>query len=282
MVIKANFSASNIEARIGQIEQKLQSQNFRVPGGRSAHTITPDKKLVGGTADFQTTMQALVKNQLQAGKMNIFIPEQNSQTMHLGISKNNLNMGMLTMLKNIASQAGQGSSYNFANGLWAQLPQVAKMQEVKHFQSAELPVNGRISSGFDHDRMHPMHAHKQEHLGVDIAADRGSPIKSPWAGQVMHVGEVNGFGPNTIVVAHPGTMQPDGKVLYSVFGHNESASVRPGQQIDRGQTIAAVGSEGNSTGPHLHWETRWAPAGLKGTEIFSSQLAAATDPLNFA
>ena len=148
-------------------------------------------------------------------------------------------------------------------------------------QKMVMPVKGNVSSEYGH-RHHPIHGHDHFHTGVDIAADRGSPIRAPWDGRVVYVGDASGFGANTVIVAHDNQVQPDGKIIYSVFGHNDKAFVQPGEFVKAGEIFATVGSEGHSTGPHLHWETRIAPQGLSGKEIFQRELSYTTDPLQFA
>lgn len=143
------------------------------------------------------------------------------------------------------------------------------------------PIKGaQISSDFGH-RHHPIDGHHHFHSGVDLAAPQGTPIRMPWDGEVVYVGEVNGFGPNTVVVAHHGQRQADGKILYSVFGHNEHAFVKTGEYIKAGDIFATVGSEGRSTGSHLHWETRAASPGVAGQDIFQDNISIALDPKRF-
>jgi murein DD-endopeptidase MepM/ murein hydrolase activator NlpD len=154
-------------------------------------------------------------------------------------------------------------------------------QGIENTSGMVLPVEGKISSEYGH-RHHPISGHDHFHSGVDIAAPRGTVIRSPWAGTVVHVGYVQGFGNNTVIVAHENQVQPDGKIIYSVFGHNDKALVQVGEKINAGEVFATVGSEGNSTGPHLHWETRVAAPGIQGTSIFSHQLSHTVDPMSFA
>lgn len=148
-------------------------------------------------------------------------------------------------------------------------------------QEMVFPLKGKISSEYGH-RHHPISGHDHFHTGVDIAAAKGSPIRMPYDGTVVHVGHVAGFGDNTVIVAHENRVQPDGKILYSVFGHNEHAFVQKGERIKAGDIFATVGSEGNSTGPHLHWETRIAPVGITGTKIFEQNLSYTVDPMTSA
>ncbi|MFV0533971.1 MAG: peptidoglycan DD-metalloendopeptidase family protein [Cumulibacter sp.] len=84
------------------------------------------------------------------------------------------------------------------------------------------------------------------HYGIDIANDFGTPIYAAASGTVVRSGPADGFG-NAIYIQHP-----DGMV--TVYGHMQSLYVSAGQQVTAGQTIAGMGSEGQSTGPHLHFE----------------------------
>jgi len=143
-----------------------------------------------------------------------------------------------------------------------------------------MPVQGNISSEYGH-RHHPISGKSHFHSGLDIAAPLGSAIRMPWDGKVVYVGHVSGFGDNTVIVAHENQVQENGEILYSVFGHNQNAMVRPGDQLRAGEIFATVGSEGNSTGPHLHWELRVARPGLAGRDIFEKHISKTIDPLPF-
>ncbi len=144
-----------------------------------------------------------------------------------------------------------------------------------------MPVKGRISSDYG-SRVHPVTGHSHFHSGVDIAAPKGASIKMPWDGKVVFVGNVSGFGPNTVIVAHENKIQADGKIVYSIFGHNSAVMARKGDQLNAGEVVATVGSEGRSTGPHVHWETRVAAPGIEGKNIFKNQIAYTVDPMTVA
>ena len=86
------------------------------------------------------------------------------------------------------------------------------------------------------------------HTGVDLSANEGLPVLAAGYGTVVFAGwNQYGYG-NTIVIAHGTT--------FTLYGHLSSISVRCGQDVNGGQTIGAVGSTGNSSGPHLHFEIR--------------------------
>ena len=84
--------------------------------------------------------------------------------------------------------------------------------------------------------------------GVGIAAPVGTPVRAVEAGKVRLVGQFGTYG-LTIVLEH-------GNGYYSVYSHLQSAAVRLGAVITKGQTIGAVGGENSDYGPHLHFEIR--------------------------
>jgi len=87
------------------------------------------------------------------------------------------------------------------------------------------------------------------HYGLDIGNKTGEPIYAADAGIVIAVGwNAGGYG-NYVMIDHGG-----GKI--TVYGHASKLYVKKGQQVDKGETIAAIGSTGRSTGPHLHFEVR--------------------------
>lgn len=87
------------------------------------------------------------------------------------------------------------------------------------------------------------------HSGIDIAANIGTPIYAANAGPILYAGWNNwGYG-NTVVIGHG--------AFSTLYGHMSSIAVRCGQSVDAGQVIGYVGSTGNSSGPHLHFELRY-------------------------
>jgi murein DD-endopeptidase MepM/ murein hydrolase activator NlpD len=104
-----------------------------------------------------------------------------------------------------------------------------------------------ITSGFGW-RIHPITRERRFHTGIDFGAAMGSPIYAVDAGSVKLAREKGGYG-NTVIVNHGG-----GKS--TLYGHASKLYVKEGQPVTRGQAIAAVGSTGMSTAPHLHFEVR--------------------------
>lgn len=109
------------------------------------------------------------------------------------------------------------------------------------------PSDGPITSSFGW-RMHPILGYERFHSGIDFGADYGSTIRSADRGVVIFAGWYGGYG-NTVIVDH-------GNNITTLYGHISELLISEGQSVERGQPIAAVGSTGLSTGPHLHFEVR--------------------------
>lgn len=109
-----------------------------------------------------------------------------------------------------------------------------------------MPVAGHITSGFSLSRLHPILDLIRAHKGVDLAADRGSPIMATAPGRVVAVGYRFGYG-LVIELKHTGDVT-------TLYAHCEKALVSVGDKVSAGATIALVGSSGLATGPHLHFE----------------------------
>jgi murein DD-endopeptidase MepM/ murein hydrolase activator NlpD len=88
------------------------------------------------------------------------------------------------------------------------------------------------------------------HRGLDIAAYMGAPIYASDAGAVTYSGPLGGYG-LCVIIDH-------GNGFQTLYGHLSVYYPRVGQSVKRGQAIGKMGSTGNSTGPHLHFEvTLW-------------------------
>lgn len=111
------------------------------------------------------------------------------------------------------------------------------------------PAYGHISSGFG-SRVSPCNGCSSYHYGVDIAGGCNNPIYAASSGTISFAGWNGGYG-NFILINHGGG-------LSTGYGHivNGGILVHSGQSVSAGQQIAKIGSTGNSTGCHLHFETR--------------------------
>lgn len=110
-----------------------------------------------------------------------------------------------------------------------------------------FPANARISSGFG-NRVHPILGYSRFHGGVDFAGPQGTAIYAADSGQVIFAGWYGGYG-QAVIIDHGGG-------LTTLYAHASRLFVREGQAVQQGQSIAAIGSTGLSTGPHLHFEVR--------------------------
>ena len=107
------------------------------------------------------------------------------------------------------------------------------------------PIEGRITSGFG-NREHPRSGEPQFHTGVDIASEPGRPVRATADGIVSFADWSGGSG-NLVALEH-------GFGFSTYYAHNKMLNVKVGQKVKRGDIIGYIGSTGNSTGPHVHYE----------------------------
>lgn len=106
------------------------------------------------------------------------------------------------------------------------------------------PVSGTITSRFGVNSR----VRSSSHTGLDIATSTGTPIKAAASGTVTFSGWKGSYG-YMIVISH-------GNGVQTYYGHCSALYASVGETVSQGEVIAAVGSTGNSTGPHLHLEIR--------------------------
>ena len=141
-------------------------------------------------------------------------------------------------------------------------------------EGMELPVSGRVTSGFG-SRFHPILHHMRMHKGVDLAAAYGTPILAAASGRVVSAGWHGGYG-RQVAIRHGGGLE-------TTYSHMSSIAASPGTFVRQGQVIGYVGSSGLATGPHLHYEVykdgrlvnplsvKMAESPLKGEELHAFQ-----------
>jgi murein DD-endopeptidase MepM/ murein hydrolase activator NlpD len=110
-----------------------------------------------------------------------------------------------------------------------------------------LSIPARITSVFGW-RNHPITGDHRFHSGTDLGAPMGTPVLAAATGQVETAGWLGGYG-LTVTINHPSAEQ-------TLYAHLSELYVQPGQRVEQGSVIGRVGSTGNSTGPHLHFEVR--------------------------
>lgn len=138
------------------------------------------------------------------------------------------------------------------NGLYVEKPKASKNKKVNTMKTMDYsntalginlirPVSGTITSRFGRRS-------RGTHTGLDIANSKGVPIKAAASGTVIYSGRKGSYG-YMIVIDH-------GKGVQTYYAHCSRLDVSAGTYVNQGDVIAAVGSTGNSTGPHLHFEVR--------------------------
>jgi murein DD-endopeptidase MepM/ murein hydrolase activator NlpD len=142
------------------------------------------------------------------------------------------------------------------NRLVADAERQAKKREQRQYVSANThakdgllwPVRGGVLTSPFGSRYHPIRQTTRMHEGIDIGAPMGTPIMAAAPGEVIAARPSNGYG-YIVVIYH-------GNGLSTLYAHMYASTVkvRVGDQVKQGQEIAAVGSNGWSTGPHLHFE----------------------------
>ncbi|NEQ53379.1 MAG: peptidoglycan DD-metalloendopeptidase family protein [Leptolyngbya sp. SIO3F4] len=119
-------------------------------------------------------------------------------------------------------------------------------------------------------RWHPIHNDYRFHAGTDLGAPQGTPILATQSGQVSVADYLGGYG-LTVILRH------NDNSLESRYAHMSHILVQPGEWVEQGDVIGLVGSTGNSTGPHLHFElhqlTSQGWVAISPNEVLSYALA---------
>ena len=121
---------------------------------------------------------------------------------------------------------------------------INSLPDINGIKLAVTPIEGTITSRYGVSSR----IRKSTHTGLDIAATSGTPIKVVAAGTVIAASYDGSYG-KLVKVDH-------GNGVETWYAHTSKMYVKAGQKVEAGDVIAAVGSTGNSTGPHLHLEIR--------------------------
>ncbi|MEO8683023.1 MAG: M23 family metallopeptidase, partial [Vicinamibacterales bacterium] len=177
-------------------------------------------------------LPAIVKNRAMGGPQTsqalaMVVPGLSSPENTFGLLKDLL-QGLESRLQLVRVNVGK------RNGLAAATPSI-------------LPTAGWLTSGVG-GRADPFTGERDSHPGLDISADRGSPVFATADGKVT-LSELAGAYGNLIELDH-------GYGLETRYGHLSAFKVKAGDTVKRGDLIGLVGSTGRATGPHLHYEVR--------------------------
>lgn len=236
------------QAKIKQASRMFEAHFLQMMMKEMRKTVNKSGFMNGGPAEdmFTDLLDQSRAEQASAGRsMGI------ASMLEAQLSRQRVKRPSAMRMKMPSAEAGQGQEFpaypavgqpvpSYSNSLWrGRIPQGPDYM---------MPVSGaEISSGFG-PRVHPITRQEREHLGVDLAAPVGTPVKAAAEGQVTQAGPAADFG-NLVVITHA-----DGSTTH--YGHLERIAVQPGQKVARGQKVATVGDTGLSTGPHLHFEIR--------------------------
>lgn len=167
------------------------------------------------------------------------------------------NFGQQTKIETVTEESDEQSDLSFSydenkNAINTSLDLTNTKKLLKtnvNMNSIIWPVNnGKITSDFGL-RSDPFTAKASYHKGLDIAVNMGTPVVAAASGKVIRAGyEKDGYG-NFAVVEHSSGFM-------TLYAHCSRVSVKTGDSVNAGQTIALSGSSGRSTGPHLHFEVR--------------------------
>ena len=177
--------------------------------------------------------------------------------------KNSKNMDNITISEKYETQMQDFTTVEDAvSNLYVQEPQVTvaknKTTSVGSVNTATTIAGGKVSLGISLAR--PVSGiissrfgarssiRSSAHTGLDIATSTGTPVLAAASGTVTFSGRKGSYG-NLLVITHSNGVQ-------TYYGHCSKLYVSAGTTVTQGQTVAAVGSTGNSTGPHLHFEIR--------------------------
>lgn len=154
-----------------------------------------------------------------------------------------------------ASRRGGRTSAEFQRRRAPEIARIVAAREIRSDtdgwrQDFLWPATGRISGVFGSQRVYRGEPGSY-HSGVDVARPTGTPVVSPADGVVVLATDtpftLEGY---LLIIDH-------GMGLNSAFLHLSRIEVAEGERVERGQRIAAIGSSGRATGPHLHWGMKW-------------------------
>lgn len=153
-------------------------------------------------------------------------------------------------IEKTASHSSKKISDKILNNTESKIKELSQMEidaeEVKKKCEFIKPIDGRITSEFG-ERESTSKIVSTDHKGIDIATKQGTEIKAAISGEVIEASQNSEYGKFV-------------KILYedvmTVYAHCKKLKTEKGKNIKKGDVIATVGSTGNSTGPHLHFEIR--------------------------
>lgn len=180
-------------------------------------------------------------------KQSITILKTNQNNAGIGGSEENINTTEENAIENQVEE--QTTNVTTEENSQSTKPMSQEEQDIANIKATTTfikPIEGTISSKYGKREPTTVTVPKN-HTGVDIAANMGTKIKAATSGEVVLASEEGDYGKHLKIQI--------GEVSV-IYAHCNSLYVKQGDKVEQGQEIAEVGSTGNSTGPHLHFEIR--------------------------
>ncbi len=148
------------------------------------------------------------------------------------------------------AEANKLESTELTPGLLLMLPGIVQAKNLSPSRGTPFrwPVSGSVTSGYGW-RVHPISGETHFHEGLDIAADSGTKVKAAASGKVAFAGWVDTYG-RLVIIDH-------GNGYETRYGHLSRYAVSEGESVLAGDTVGYVGSSGQATGAHCHFEVRY-------------------------
>jgi murein DD-endopeptidase MepM/ murein hydrolase activator NlpD len=267
-----NAALSSTAQRRQEIEQHLaeivSKQRAEEKAQQQQAAETEAAKYVGA-GEFEDAKQAAGKQTLPKDVRTAILKRINAQqakagkpgTIAKGTQKPGANATILNRLSIAQSANGAAPSYTLPSGVGATpgsystrsiLPSAQPLLQFPARLIGKnlsliypLSIQAPITSAFGW-RVHPITGTPRFHRGLDIGAPYGTPVIAAKAGRVETADFLDGYG-LTIILRHNDTQQ-------TLYAHLSEVLVKPGDWVKQGSLVGQVGSTGNSTGPHLHFE----------------------------
>lgn len=216
--------------------------------------VDHDKAILRKMADAKQIIvnaKQSVENQKEQKELNLKILEEKKEELRISLTAREA-----ALQKLLANEEAAKKMYDRADAEEAKLKKDLQAQLAKESQQTPAKYTGgklqwpcpstyTITSSYGM-RNHPIQGRVKKHTGIDIGGSYGASVVAAEAGTVIRAGWNGGYG-QYIVINHGGGLQ-------TLYAHNSALLVKAGDTVTRGQKIALVGSTGNSTGPHLHFE----------------------------
>ncbi|RCJ31985.1 peptidase M23 [Nostoc minutum NIES-26] len=241
------------DRRLADTNSKPAPNWIRKSQNAQLATVSPVRQIAatGKNSGWRATRSVATGDTKSAYRPNRFIPNPNDFTTRVSASPIAPSAGTLPPPMADGNVAPRPSTVSYDFALASVLPQIPFSGAIAYGGGTgmvyPLSIPAPITSLFGW-RTHPITGGQRFHAGTDLGAAMGTPILAAAKGQVESADWMGGYG-LAVVIQHTSAQQ-------TLYGHMSEIFVQPGQWVEPGTVIGRVGSTGNSTGPHLHFEVR--------------------------